>query len=127
MRAVKWLVGLAEDLKGIQVHLLNVQFPAMSGDISSYSREDMVETIRRDDVESALSGARALLESAAIAFTVHVDQGEIAETIARYASEHDCDSIVMGTRGMGAIRNLVLGFVATKVIHLIDQSITLVK
>jgi nucleotide-binding universal stress UspA family protein len=33
----------------------------------------------------------------------------------------------MGTRGMGAIGNLVLGSVATKVIHLTEVPVTLVK
>ena len=33
----------------------------------------------------------------------------------------------MGTRGMGAMGNLILGSVATKVIHLVDVPVTLVK
>jgi nucleotide-binding universal stress UspA family protein len=33
----------------------------------------------------------------------------------------------MGTRGMGAVPNLLLGSVASKVVHLVDIPVTLIK
>ena len=48
---------------------------------------------------------------------------QIVETAIRERS----DLIVMGTRGMSAISNLVMGSVATKVIHLTKLPVTLVK
>ena len=33
----------------------------------------------------------------------------------------------MGTRGLGSIRGLLLGSVATQVLHLVDMPVTLVK
>jgi len=53
--------------------------------------------------------------------------GQYGETIANYAKEKQCDRIVMGTRGLGAVGGLLLGSVARKVIHLADVPITLVK
>ncbi|MCJ9712965.1 universal stress protein, partial [Bordetella hinzii] len=41
--------------------------------------------------------------------------------------EKQCDRIVMGTRGLGAVGGLVLGSVAQKVIHLSPVPVTLVK
>ena len=38
-----------------------------------------------------------------------------------------CELVVMGTRGRGAIHNMVLGSVATKVLHLVAVPVTLVK
>jgi nucleotide-binding universal stress UspA family protein len=43
-----------------------------------------------------------------------------------------CDQIIMGTRGLGAggvaaISGLLLGSIATKVLHLVDVPVTLVK
>ena len=38
-----------------------------------------------------------------------------------------CDAIVMGTRGMTVLGNLVLGSVASKVVHLSSVPVTLVK
>ena len=48
-------------------------------------------------------------------------------TIADCARDLQCDAIVMGTRGLGAIQTLLLGSVAVKVIHLADQPVTLIK
>jgi nucleotide-binding universal stress UspA family protein len=53
--------------------------------------------------------------------------GNIAEVIARRADELGCDGIVMGTRGMTAIGGLVMGSVATKVVHAANVPVTLVK
>jgi nucleotide-binding universal stress UspA family protein len=47
--------------------------------------------------------------------------------IAQVAREEDIQHIVMGTRGLGSIQGLLLGSVATKVIHLADVPITLIK
>jgi nucleotide-binding universal stress UspA family protein len=35
--------------------------------------------------------------------------------------------IVMGTRGLGGVRGLLLGSVATQLLHLTDVPVTLVK
>jgi nucleotide-binding universal stress UspA family protein len=44
----------------------------------------------------------------------------------------NCDQVIMGTRGLGssgiaAISGLLLGSIATKVLHLVDVPVTLVK
>ena len=53
--------------------------------------------------------------------------GEAGETLADAARRLKCGSIVMGTRGQGAVGNLVLGSVATRVVHLAKVPVTLVK
>jgi nucleotide-binding universal stress UspA family protein len=50
-----------------------------------------------------------------------------AEVIANFAARTRCAEIIMGTRGLGRIRGLLLGSVTTKVIHLAAVPITLVK
>ena len=64
---------------------------------------------------------------AGVAVVEHVEQGEIAPTIARLAQELTCDQIVMGTRGRSALGDLILGSVAVKVLHLAKVPVTLVK
>jgi nucleotide-binding universal stress UspA family protein len=75
----------------------------------------------------AARSAGVLLDAAGLAYTLHVEQGEPGETIARCAQQWNCDLVVMGTRGMGLIRTLVLGSVATKVIHAAAMPVTLVR
>jgi nucleotide-binding universal stress UspA family protein len=55
------------------------------------------------------------------------EYGPVAETIDRIARETQADQIVMGTRGLGRVRGLLLGSVATQVVHLADIPVTLVK
>jgi nucleotide-binding universal stress UspA family protein len=53
--------------------------------------------------------------------------GPIAETIDRLSHELQTDQIIMGTRGHDAVRRLLLGSVATKVVQLVSVPVTLVK
>jgi nucleotide-binding universal stress UspA family protein len=53
--------------------------------------------------------------------------GSSGQAIAEYADKLRCDQIVMGTRGLGSIGSLVLGSVATQVVHLTEHPVTLVK
>lgn len=53
--------------------------------------------------------------------------GVIANEIVRMAKEHRVDQIAMGTRGMGAIGNMLLGSVAQRVIHQSEVPVLLVK
>ena len=53
--------------------------------------------------------------------------GVIAHEIVRIAKEHQVDQIAMGTRGMGAVGNLLLGSVAQRVLHQSTVPVLLVK
>ena len=61
------------------------------------------------------------------AATTRGEGGQIAETIVRIAREEQVDQIIMGTRGLSAIRGLLLGSVSTQVLHLADVPVTLIK
>lgn len=53
--------------------------------------------------------------------------GVIANEIVRIANDRQVDQIAMGTRGMGAIGNMLLGSVAQRVIHQSPVPVLLVK
>lgn len=55
------------------------------------------------------------------------ENGPVAETIVRIAGEHHASEIIMGTRGLGGVRGLLLGSIATQVVHLATIPVTLVK
>jgi nucleotide-binding universal stress UspA family protein len=74
-----------------------------------------------------LATAAAHLERERVPHETHVAWGEAAACIARAARRLKCGSIVMGTRGMGAFGNLLLGSTATKLVHLSSVPVTLVK
>ena len=74
-----------------------------------------------------LTEPRALCESAGVPYEARVEIGGIAATIERVARERGADHIIMGTRGLGGVRGLLLGSVATKVLKLVNVPVTLVK
>jgi nucleotide-binding universal stress UspA family protein len=75
----------------------------------------------------ALHKALAMCREAEVRHEVHAELGPVAETIDRLARRLRADQIVMGTRGLGAVRRLLLGSVATKVVQLASVPVTLVK
>jgi len=58
---------------------------------------------------------------------VHTGVGHVAEVIARLADELDCDHIVMGTHGRGALADLLAGSTTIRVVHLARMPVVLVK
>jgi nucleotide-binding universal stress UspA family protein len=55
------------------------------------------------------------------------ERGVVAATIDRLAREEHVAHIIMGTRGLGGVRGLLLGSVTTQLLHLADVPVTLVK
>ena len=111
----------------VTVHLLNVQPPINSGIVTKHLNEDLVYKLQLQLGETALESVGARLHEAGIAYTSHVEVGDVARTIARCVRDLRCDQVIMGTRGLGAISGLLLGSVAMKVLHLVDVPVTLVK
>lgn len=118
---------LQNDCPAAEVHVLNVQSPIEAWEVKRFIPKTEIEALLQSRGGDALAAARALLDEANIAYTPHVRIGPVAETIVEFAREIGCNHIVMGTRGMGAVGTLLLGSIATKVIHLADVPVTLVK
>ena len=111
----------------VEVHLLNVQMSLASVNIKLLISLEDLHAYYHDEGMAALKSAREKLDAAGIKHAFHVGVGEPAEVIAQYAADKQCEQIVMGSRGMGTLSNLVLGSVATKVIHLTKVPVLLVK
>jgi nucleotide-binding universal stress UspA family protein len=56
-----------------------------------------------------------------------VMKGDPAEVIINYAKEGDSDMIVIGSRGLGGVKGLMLGSVSSKVCHATDRTCVTVK
>jgi nucleotide-binding universal stress UspA family protein len=109
--------------------IVNVQ-NAQTLDISDISAVMTVEPDRRVAVRqsrSALRRAVALCRKAQGKFVTRAEIGSPAETIDRIAREVRANQIIMGTRGLGSLGNLLLGSVAARVVKLSQVPVTLVK
>jgi nucleotide-binding universal stress UspA family protein len=125
LEAVRHGAKLAAANADIRLHLLNVQPPLPSA-ASSFVSAETVRSFHQDEGEKCLKNALELLKSAGVSYECHVAVGNQAEAIVEYAREKKCDLILMGTRGLGGLSNLLLGSVATRVLHLTDVPVTLI-
>lgn len=126
--ALEYAIKLAKENGPIELHLLTVHpEPVIYGEIQVYVPRERMEELQRKHSEDILRPALERAKTANISHASEILIGEIAPMIVKRAEELNCDCIVMGTRGMGAIGNLVLGSVATKVVHLTKLPVTLVK
>lgn len=127
LRAIDHAITQAKRLRA-QVHLLNVQLlPDTYRTEHEYLAVALNRQLTTRRAEAILKPAVARLQRAHVPHTVHIVYGDIAPAIARAARRLKCESIVMGTRGLGPIGGLLLGSVATKVIHVAKTPVTLVK
>ena len=110
-----------------QLHVISVQPPILSGNVKRFISSEIIDGYYAEEGEKSLEAARELLRGSDAAATISVQVGPVAETIVDYAKKHGCNHIVMGTRGMGRVKGLLLGSVTTKVLSLADIPVTLVK
>ena len=124
--AVDYVIELAAHGAQVEVLLLNVQPEILEWQTHGLAHETMV-TRRQEEAQRAAEVACMQLKAAGVHHELRIESGEAAETIARVAVKQGSDMIVLGTRGIGAIANLVIGSVAYKVVHLAKVPVTLVK
>ena len=125
--AARYLIGFVRDVGVMEIHLLNVQARVEDWEVKRFLREDELSAMAQEYSQAALASTRTILDAAGIAYTTHIEHGEVATTIARMIKALDCDQVVMGSHGRGALEGLLLGSVATKVLHLVNVPVTLVK
>jgi nucleotide-binding universal stress UspA family protein len=127
-RAVAYAIGFVANSKApVELHLLNIQTPIVSGGVRMFFKHEDIESYYQDSGQESLRSAREQLDKAGQVYVQHISAGPAGETIVAYAKEQRCDHIVMGTRGLGAMSGMVLGSVASKVIYLAEVPVTLVK
>ena len=109
-----------------EIHLLNVQLP-LDGNISSFIDKGNIRQYHQEEGMKKLQNARELLGQAEFTCQVHIVVGEPAEIIVNFAKEKQFDRIVIGPRGMGVVKSLLLGSVTNKVMQLSTIPVLLVK
>jgi len=125
--AVQHAIALKHMGIDAEIQLLHVSPAIDMNDFPASTGTGVAERLDQNDAEHAFGPAKRLLGEAAIPCTTRLVTGDPALEIAQHAEIHGCTEIVMGTRGLGPVRTLILGSVATKVLHLVKIPVTLVK
>jgi nucleotide-binding universal stress UspA family protein len=128
-RAVQYVIDFAR-MHGatLDVHLINVQHEAVL--YGEYVNDEMIDNMQ----QALLAKAREVLEwpaeqlkGAGIAQQTHALLGNVAEQVSIASKQLGCDTVVKGTRGLGSFSGMLLGSVATRVVHAVPVPVLLVK
>ena len=95
--------------------VLTVQ-PALPPRARAAVGKDVVNTYYADETDKVLAPVAKFLARHDIHAKSEWKVGPAGETIAKFAEEGKFDLLVMGSHGNGALGNLVMGSVATKVL-----------
>ena len=128
LRALDFAVRQARCAPAAELHVLHVQ-PTLSNYTAAeiYVTPERIREVAEERGRAVLDAAAEHLGKAGCSFELEQVEGDPAETIARRAAKLGCESITMGTHGLGSFGILFLGSVAQKVVHHATVPVTLVK
>ncbi|HEY0847864.1 MAG TPA: universal stress protein [Noviherbaspirillum sp.] len=110
-----------------ELHLLHVKLPLPPGRARSFLGNDTVNNYYQEESEAALRPSEKILRKEGIPFQSSYRIGDIAKEIQSYVKKNRIDMIVMGSHGHGALQNLVMGSVATKVLAVTQVPVLIVR
>jgi nucleotide-binding universal stress UspA family protein len=124
LRALRYATSIAQEHPPIAIHVVTVHSePEEYGYMEVYVPREKLADLQRQNSQARLRAAEEMLKAAAVPYDTEILIGQIAHR----ADALGCDGIVMGTRGMTAIGSLMMGSIATKVVHAAHVPVTLVK
>lgn len=129
LKAVKCLIEHAEwyrgtpDVELVHVHLPIPRLPRMNAVVGA----SQIRRYYDREGRAALAKARRVLDRAGIRYAARTLVGPVAETLVKHARLTRCDLIMVGTRGLTAAANLLLGSTADKLAHVSTVPVLLVK
>jgi len=131
LRAAAYLcrlhASLAAQGRTLLVHLVNVQPRITAGSARGVVSRAQIDAYLHKQSEGAMRAVRRLFDRVGVAHQCHARTGAYPDTILRVARDHGCGRIVMGTRGLGPVRGLLLGSVTFAVVHRSTLPVTLVR
>lgn len=107
--------------------LATVQEPTYLYEMILAPDSDVLERVSGAVGSRALEGAEALFNAAGVGFEREIGSGDPAQTLVDIAERHSCDVIILGARGLGALRSALLGSVSQAVLHAAKVPVTIVK
>ncbi|MGM8366608.1 universal stress protein [Virgibacillus sp. W0181] len=109
--------------KSIVEIVLVADFSKAKSDILHSQGKDELELSRR----KKLLPAEEKLTAKNISFEINILHGEPGPTIVDYANKGDYDLLIIGSRGLNTLQEMVLGSVSHKVAKRVDCPVLIVK
>lgn len=123
--AIEEGIRLASEL-GATVHALHVvdEFEAKIVPITGEQDEKRAEYMEHG--ERITDEVAQVASEAGVECVTTVETGLPHKEIEHYVEDNDIDIVVIGSRGLGSVEEMLLGSTADKVVRLIDKPVTVV-
>lgn len=129
-KALKEAAKIAEGVNG-EVTVIHVEelisYPLDSGLFFSEELLRQFDERNNDEKARIMADAVKFFEEKKIKIKTILIKGHPAETISKVASEGKFDMVVIGSRGLGGLKKLLLGSVSNAVAQGIETSVLIVK
>ena len=128
LRAVQFAIRLIDENKASgTVTLISVHDDTALRHAQRFVGKQAVDEYLRDLSDQDLAQARELLDKAGVRHDMVIRHGHIAAEIAAAAGTGGFDMIVMGSKGRSALKDLLVGSVAQRVVELSEVPVLLVR
>ncbi|RZL65764.1 MAG: universal stress protein [Variovorax sp.] len=129
LRAVKFAADLIAQLRSTEnaITLISVHDDAGLRHARSFVGSDAVADHLRALSDKDLKAARKLLDAAGVKHDMEIRTGPVAQSIVDAAKKGRFDLLVLGSKGRGAVADLLVGSVARRVLATATRPVVLVK
>ena len=127
LKAVRLAVSLLQQGLSGRLGLANVQEPATLYERVVAPDGEVLERVSTAAGVDTLEKAEALLMEEGVVYEREIATGDPAHTIVDIGERFGCDMIVMGARGISAMRSALLGSVSNEVLHAAQVPVVIVK
>lgn len=125
-QAIRHVVDFVKEHGPVEIHVANVEPEPVAWQTRGME-EKAIDAHLAALGHHAIKSAHEILQAAGVAHHTHLARGDAAAAIVALANKLGCDTIVMGSRGLGALSGLAMGSVTRKVLHLSSLPVVCVK
>lgn len=127
LEAARYALRLCEAGLKAEIVLATVQEPTFLYEMVLPPTSDVLERVSGAVGHRALSDAEQLFRESGVPFEIEIGSGEVASTLLSIAQAHRCDGMVLGARGLGAVRSALLGSVSKALLQTATIPVTVVR
>lgn len=127
LEAVRYGLQLARDGLRAEFVLATVQDPTYLYEMILAPDAEVLQRVSGAVGARSLAGAEELFNAAGVPYEREIGSGYPSTTLVEIAERYGCAAIIMGARGMGALRGVLLGSVSQGVLQRAAVPVTIVK
>lgn len=128
LSATRYAAKLASAVRGNNhVTLLSVHDDTALKLFKKYVPKDAISDYLRELSEKDLAPSRRALDKAGVTHDMVIRFGGVAEQILAEIQSSGCDMVVLGSKGRSALKNIMVGSVAQKVLATSSVPVLLVR